>query len=550
MDKKQVSHLLGRISAGVLLLTNSYLSYGQEPSEPQRTIRSITIENGSIFDLADDRENGFLYRIANKLHIETRKHIIEQQLLFKLGDVYSAAQITESERLLRINRYLAEAKILASVDGDYVDVVVTTQDTWSTKPKLSYSQAGGSQKSEIGVKEQNLFGSGVSADLSYKSDVDRSTYIVGVEDRHLFGTWYSLGISNESSSDGNKKEINLEKPFYSLTSKDSHGIKASEDMREDAFYHLGNKYYVYSTEERSYVVQSGWSTGLNNGKVFRHTLGVRHHEHRYSAAEKQYDTSDAEITQFLANNSLIPKDRKDVYPFYALDYLEDRYQEVINIDRLGKLEDRYMGLKAGFQVGFGTTQLGSIENALLLEGYLEKTFNLSPRSSVAFESLLSLRKQEGERRSFITALLARYYHEQTNHFKFYSDISSTKGHNLDLHNYLALGGDTGLRGFPANYLSGDQIHKMTIEERYYSDVQPFRIFQLGAALFFDVAQITGGNPLEQDFNGTYSDVGIGLRIANNRSSLGDIIHIDLAVPVGGQSPDKGFQINIQLKSTF
>ena len=46
------------------------------------------------------------------------------------------------------------------------------------------------------------------------------------------------------------------------------------------------------------------------------------------------------------------------------------------------------------------------------------------------------------------------------------------------------------------------------------------------------------------------DVGIGLRIGNSRSGLGNIIHVDLAFPLDGDSSIKNVQFLIQTKESF
>ena len=75
-------------------------------------IGAIEIDNQNIFDLADARENAWPYRLANRLHLNTKRTTVLQQLLFKPGERYVPRLIEESERILRGNRYLYDAKII------------------------------------------------------------------------------------------------------------------------------------------------------------------------------------------------------------------------------------------------------------------------------------------------------------------------------------------------------------------------------------------------------------------------------------------------------
>lgn len=106
-------------------------------------VRTVT---GEIFDTADPKEDKWLFRLANAMHIRTRPAVIERALLFKTGDLLSVAVIEETERLLRRNRYLYDVQILplAYHDG-VVDIEVRTRDTWSLDLGFSAGRAGGRQ---------------------------------------------------------------------------------------------------------------------------------------------------------------------------------------------------------------------------------------------------------------------------------------------------------------------------------------------------------------------------------------------------------------------
>jgi hypothetical protein len=74
-------------------------------------IGEIRISADDVFNLDDPAENNWLFRFANRVHIQTRPEVIRNQLLFKSGEKLSAQRVQESERLLRGNRYLYEAHI-------------------------------------------------------------------------------------------------------------------------------------------------------------------------------------------------------------------------------------------------------------------------------------------------------------------------------------------------------------------------------------------------------------------------------------------------------
>lgn len=140
------------------------------------TIGKVLIENDNIFDLSNPEENSWLYRTANRAHIKTRPAVIRQQLLFKPGDLYSRQALEESERILRGNRYLQDAVIQpVEYEDGVVDLSVTTTDTWTLSPSISFGRKGGENTGSVGIKEQNLLGTGIKIGASYKSGVDRDS---------------------------------------------------------------------------------------------------------------------------------------------------------------------------------------------------------------------------------------------------------------------------------------------------------------------------------------------------------------------------------------
>jgi len=107
-------------------------------------IGTVTITNGSIFDLENPDENKALYKLANHLHATTRPEVIEQQLLFAEGEPFSAQSLAESERILRANRYLQDVSVQAvREENGVVAVDVTTSDVWTLMPKFKLSRSGG-----------------------------------------------------------------------------------------------------------------------------------------------------------------------------------------------------------------------------------------------------------------------------------------------------------------------------------------------------------------------------------------------------------------------
>ena len=136
---------------------NPFLSY------QGKTIRSVRIVSLDPFGYSvNDTLKYFpnhLEQAGNKYHINTRKYIIRNILLFKPNQTLDPLEMSESERLLRVYPYVNDARIYVLEDPnstDSVDVTVMVQDKWSAIISSSLDV----NKPNIRLLERNLFGIG------------------------------------------------------------------------------------------------------------------------------------------------------------------------------------------------------------------------------------------------------------------------------------------------------------------------------------------------------------------------------------------------------
>src|ERR1041384_7494365 len=97
--KKQAFLLIPLSLLPLILHTSAETLTGQ-------TIGKITIDNRDIFDTSQPSESNPLFKLANGIHIQTRKDFIRRELLIKEGDAYDPALVDETERNLRRFNFL------------------------------------------------------------------------------------------------------------------------------------------------------------------------------------------------------------------------------------------------------------------------------------------------------------------------------------------------------------------------------------------------------------------------------------------------------------
>lgn len=83
-------------------------------------------------------------------------------------------------------------------------------------------------------------------------------------------------------------------------------------------------------------------------------------------------------------------------------------------------------------------------------------------------------------------------------------------------------------GYPLRYQSGTSSALITLEHRIYTGWYPFRLFNVGGAVFFDS----------------------GLRLGNSRSGLGSVVHVDFSYALDAVPGEDRFQITIETRQGF
>ena len=503
-------------------------------------IGKIDIDLRNIFDESDARERNGLFRLANRLHIRTKRSTIKAQLLFASGDKYAARKLAETERALRLLSYIYDARIVPVryADGK-VDVKVITKDVWTLSPGLSFGRAGGSNSTNFNIQDSNFLGWGKALQVSHGSTVDRTSNTVAWSDPNVFGSKWTMAAADVESSDGTERVMQIAHPFYSLDTPLSTKITAVKFDRTTSRYNLGERVDQFNDNESSYELSGGISNGLIDGWTKRLTFGMR------------YDRS---VFLPTPDSSMparhLPPDRTLSYPFIGFDILQDKYKKVGDENQIGRTEDVYFGTQVSGQVGFSSPAYGADRNAIMLAAHLLRGIELTELQQIFVTSNFSSRIEDGRARNLIADAGAKYYWRWRTDWLLYAELSGTVTDSLDPDLQLLLGGDNGLRGYPLRYESGTSRALLTVEQRFYTDWYPFRLVRVGGAIFADVGRTWGSGVIGNSDPGLLRDVGFGLRLGNTRSGLGNVLHIDCAFPLNNIAGIQKFQLLVQTMQSF
>ena len=503
-------------------------------------VGKIEVINDNIFDIDDPSENRTLYRWANALHITTKPAVISAQLLFQPGDDFSEQTIKETERLLRSNRYLNDVRITpTSYDDGVVDLEVRTTDVWTLSPGISFSRGGGTNSGGIGLKEYNLLGRGSNVGISYKSTVDRDALSLRYINRNVLGSRYQAIAEYSDASDGYSQRLGLDRPFFALDTRRAGGATIRRGRRTESLYDIGDIAAQFEHTFADHEFYFGWSKGLRDGWTKRVLSG-------FGFRSSEYDT----VPDGLYPQAIAPENRRFVYPFVGIEFLQDDYITTMNFDQMSRTEDRHLGMRASFRLGYADRALGSHDDAWIYQGEFSNTLLRTSNSTFVVGANLDGRLENGATTNARLAVSGRYDKRQADNRLLHISLTATTGENLDLENTTYIGGDNGLRGYPLRYQAGDSSVLFTLEQRIFTDWYPFRLFNVGGAVFFDAGRTWGHDPVAGKHYGWLKNIGVGLRLGNARSGIGRMIHVDLAYPLDGGEDISNLQLLIEARKGF
>ena len=316
------------------------------------TIRAINITVDNVFDPNNPEENKALYRWANRVHVLTRETVIEDILLFSEGERFVARLLDESARALRAarlhlrshrrarqlrrrheqrRRQRARARLVVARARSEAEPH-RRPDRMGHRP-LRQQFVRHRQDARDRLRERHRSRSG-AARLFRRQRVRQPRALTA-----LFA----------NASDGHRRQLRVERPFFSLDTRWSLGGSLHDEERVDTMYDLGEEIDEFGHDidavERAgrLVARRGRWAARSAG-----SLGFASEEHRFRTTP--------DVPQPL----LLPPDRKLVYPWLGWQWVEDDYREMTELNDMGRTEDVSLGAQLVRQRRFrqGALRLG------------------------------------------------------------------------------------------------------------------------------------------------------------------------------------------------
>ena len=499
------------------------------------SIGKIEVEIVDVFDLSKPDENIWVGRTANHLHATTREVVIRRVLLFAEGELVRERRIYETERLLRALPFVKNARIdpVLQPDGTLV-ARVQVRDAWTTQVNAGYSQVGGQKSLSLEIDEKNFMGMGKSVAWDYSKDHERSTWGFSYGDPQLFGSRWTLGAHAQYLSDGFVRSFHLERPFFALDTPWSTGVAVSQWHSSLYLYDQGVQVFQTPFIQDELRLSGAKALYESGNRVWRGGLLL-----------KRQDTSYGLITQTGPAGSLLPptpSNRRLRGPALTLSTQEDAFESFVDLQGMDTPEDYNLAWTGDLEVGTYIRSWGSSVAAPFFRVQAGKGWSSSSDDLTLLAVSWDGRKPATGLEDSHLALSLVQYHKLTSNQILAALAAVDLARRPDPERWYYMGGDQGMRGYPNQLHPGDARWLASLDYRLLTEQRWWGLVRLGYSAFVDVGSVRRMDG--QGWSRVYSDVGVGLRLGNLKSSAGRVILLSVAVPLIREPYQSRWQITI------
>jgi hypothetical protein len=515
----------------------------------------VAFETNDIFDLTE-ADTKIFHRWANALHYNTLPSTLANESAFFLKKCDITEQdLHELERHLRGQSYLRDALVTQDSDGQ---MLVKTWDNWSLTPTLDYGRKGGVNEYAIGIKDHNLLGLGIDADFEYFTNEQRSGYKVHIISPLYLGENINTDVRLTDNDDGSSQAVFVIKNFVSFDTPYAYKIGFDNFRQIDTLRQNGRQVAQFNHKKSHQILHWEKLYADTEYSTLRYGLGFTHEEHLFYHNE----VGDQSVPGF----GVLPQDRELSYPFASAEYVQKDYRELRNFNLINQIEDFNLGwhgiVLVGSDISSPVNKSEPNTSQNLPSASLIYRASLSKGIEIGGSGFLFLNAHaEGERYDGTTAanrslfrFSSEYFHTFNSYWGGYIKNENVVSNNQFVDSPIAIGGESGVRGYPLQYQHGANTSQLTIEARFYPRINLYKFFELGAAAFVDIGKAYGDSAITSNSpnsnSSTLASVGIGARLYSTHSSEAQVIHFDLIKPLSSDTNVSNFEFRVTTKHSF
>ncbi len=220
--------------------------------------------------------SGFIKKMGNNLHVQTRAMIIRNLLLFKKNEPFDSLLVKESERIIRSQSYIHDVLFTtfkSSPNADSVDVFIRTSDIWTIVPTFGASKSN----INVGITDDNFLGLGnrFKVDTKMYNTVNSNVTYIGYTIPNILNSYITCNIQYFFSGKNDLiKDLEFERPVF---------LPESSNLQ---YLTLGDRYLVKSFElsRLFYSPVIKWAGGIYIGQLITSQNYIQTDTIRYLAS--------------------------------------------------------------------------------------------------------------------------------------------------------------------------------------------------------------------------------------------------------------------------
>ena len=488
------------------------------------------------------RRSRTLTRLVQQLHVTTKEDVLRRILVLRVGHRCTELRRAESERLLRAQPYLSDARVVARDDGmGGVRLEVTTWDELALVVGLGANPAsGGLTAARLG--SANLMGEAVSVAAEWKQGGFYRDMIGGrITDYQILGRPYTLSLQSYRQSLGRDWLVDFSHPYF--TDLQRIAWRAGAGVH-DAYIGLarpgtdGGALYV----EREY-----WDLG----GVLR--IGVPGRLSLFGASVSNEIENPSDTPVRVTKEGILLATEPEIVDALTGRYRRHRnsrvnalwgvrnigFRQVRGFEALTAFQDVRVGFQFGTLFGRSLPVLGSDADDIFVSADLYAA-NGNDRMFLGLQ-LRGEGREDGDTQRWdgvLTSGRAAWYQKPGRTWTMITNAEWGLGWRQRVPFQLGFSDmEGGLRGFRDSRQAGAQRIVLRNEHRFTFGTFK-QLGDIGGAAFVDAGRIWAGDaPLGVDTR-PHAGVGIGLLAAVPPRSK-RLWRIDVAFPVAGNDPDVG-----------
>ncbi|MGI8546025.1 MAG: BamA/TamA family outer membrane protein [Gemmatimonadaceae bacterium] len=509
--------------------------------------------------------------IATALHATTSENVVRRFLLLHEGDPCSDLQVRESERILRVQPFLANANIVAIPDGQGgVSLNVITSDETSLIADGTFTSKSPVVRA-LRLGDQNIGGSAIAGVASWRHGTFlRDTYRGSLTDYQFLGRPYQLSLQGSRNEIGGSWDALITHPFFTDLQRrswrasagslsgylsfnrrgDPHAGPPDAGLPDGGTPHDGmphNRSHYDAAPDvslkfsRSYANIGSVAALGPLSRVFLVGGTLSRESERTGATPVQLheskiapDTSSVLFRRFGAHQS----SRVNL----LLGFRHIQFMRVEGFDAVEGAQDVRTGVEVATLLGKGFKLVPEDERDYFVSTDLYAGRG-SPASFTAFE-VLTERRRNLETHTWdgilATGRAAWYAHAAARHTSIF-DVEYSGGWRQRVPFQVRLSDrDGGLRGYRTSDLGGAQRLVTRLEERYqFGHVRQFA--SVAGALFLDAGKLWAGESPFGVTTGVKLSAGVGL-LAGLPPRSRRTWRVDLAMPLNDRGDAAKYEI--------